>query len=987
MNSYTKYLWLPASRLLVSFIGFLLLISSGYSQEPYIKTITEDDGLPSSTVYDILQDRTGHLWVATDYGVSRYDGYNFENFSTEQGLPDNSTLSLYEDPKGRIWFLSYGGYLSYYYHDSITTYNLSQKFVSLAGHTFISKIYIDSLDHIWFTPQLGGEYTFNEKGELEQVQGFSGARHGYYYLFFEDFEDGYIVGLTDLPDLPGGDHPDFYRDKNKYYIKINSGFPSNHRYYQKIGDGHYLASCGNVVYHIRDYELVDSLIFDHRVIDLYLDQAENIWISEFYNGVYKYSGGILSESPVRYFNDKTISRILQDHEGNYWFTTTGDGVLNIFSFDFLVYSRPGRQSNYRVLSMDASDNALFFSTYDQKLFYMPIINDQVSLMKRLNVSEKSSHITDLLVDSKDNLWLASMPATRYNINGKPLSIHPQKTGRVFAEAHDKSIIVGARGIYKYFNDTLIFDSGDQFDHRIFAIQEDNSGTIWLGTYLGLYYLKDTLIQKYNKFEDFLSRRISSLGVLKDRLLVGTSDYGLLILDDAGIHVVDDNQGLGSKLVRSIFVDNDSVVWIGTNKGLTRLIIRDQDSFYYSFKRFTNGDGLPSGDINDITRFYGRLWLGTDQGLVSFNPANMNMASVPPAIFIESIIVNNKTVPLSDNIVLEYDQNNIRINFKGISFKGPENIYYRYKLQGHNKDRIFTKNTYAYVSNLAPGEYIFLVNVGNADDIWNPEPYAMNITIKKHFTQTLGFILSVIVLIILLVVSIMYVILGYQKYKEGMKRDLLMMEQKLLRSQMNPHFVFNSLLAIQSFIYKKDAREAAVYLSRFAKLIRLILNSSRQEYVPLEQELDYLKYYLDLQRLRFENKFSYFLEVDKNIDVDRIAIPPLLAQPFIENAIEHGIKNSEKKGVIVIRFTLCDQCIMFEVEDNGIGMVRARDLAGTRPGDYEPLGMTITKERLKLLNMNQSQKVTFSVSEAKDDDGMVTGTKVAFNIKYENIGFE
>jgi len=226
------------------------------------------------------------------------------------------------------------------------------------------------------------------------------------------------------------------------------------------------------------------------------------------------------------------------------------------------------------------------------------------------------------------------------------------------------------------------------------------------------------------------------------------------------------------------------------------------------------------------------------------------------------------------------------------------------------------------------------------------------------------------------------ILMRQNRLRGEQRSM-QLEQKLLRSQMNPHFIFNSLIAIESFIYKNEPRAAGRYLSGFAKLMRAILENSREEYVPLEKEVSALKHYLELQQLRFEEGFTYSIHVQEDINAEEIAIPPMLAQPFIENSIEHGIKHSHTAGKIEIKFSKQGSDLLFEVRDNGVGLERSAAMKGSEE-KHHSLATLITNERLNLLNKGKSQKIKIFIDDVKDPEGRVRGACVSFRIPFREI---
>jgi len=205
------------------------------------------------------------------------------------------------------------------------------------------------------------------------------------------------------------------------------------------------------------------------------------------------------------------------------------------------------------------------------------------------------------------------------------------------------------------------------------------------------------------------------------------------------------------------------------------------------------------------------------------------------------------------------------------------------------------------------------------------------------------------------------------------------EQNLLRSQMNPHFIFNALIAIQSFIYKKNSSEAARYLTNFARLIRLVLSNSQEEFVTLKREIDTLSNYLSLQKLRFDDKFDYSLIIDPEINTENIKIPPMLAQPFVENAIEHGILGLDAPGRIMINFSFVNNSVIIEITDNGIGREKGREMRKKTDKSHESYGTRITEERIHSHNRKYSNKLRLVITDLFDENNKAAGTKVVLSI--------
>jgi LytS/YehU family sensor histidine kinase len=226
--------------------------------------------------------------------------------------------------------------------------------------------------------------------------------------------------------------------------------------------------------------------------------------------------------------------------------------------------------------------------------------------------------------------------------------------------------------------------------------------------------------------------------------------------------------------------------------------------------------------------------------------------------------------------------------------------------------------------------------------------------------------------------ILIVYLLYQQYRVRSIQKALELEQKLLRSQMNPHFIFNSLIAIQSFIYSKDAFQAGDYLAKFAELVRHTLVSSRTELISLQKEIEMMRVYLDLQKLRFEEHFEYKLEVDDQLEVEDLYIPPMFAQPFIENAIEHGLRHRGPGGLVRIRYSMKEKDVLqIKVTDNGIGREASAEL-GEKSG-HKSMGIAITEERLGVLSKKYNRKFTMQTRDLKDDEDSNAGFEVQIDV--------
>ncbi|MCD4698331.1 MAG: tetratricopeptide repeat protein [Bacteroidales bacterium] len=255
-------------------------------------------------------------------------------------------------------------------------------------------------------------------------------------------------------------------------------------------------------------------------------------------------------------------------------------------------------------------------------------------------------------------------------------------------------------------------------------------------------------------------------------------------------------------------------------------------------------------------------------------------------------------------------------------------------------------------------------------------------IKKQSVQ-LYFLIAFIILITVVVLLI------FSKYKFRQKHLRIKLEmknleteQRLLRSQMNPHFIFNSMNSIQSYISGNDSFTAMTYLSKFAQLMRNILDNSRKSLIALSDEINTLELYMELESIRFNKKFDCKIEVDPELPVDAIYIPPMLIQPFVENSIKHGLRNKKSKGLLEIEFRQNNKLITCIVKDNGIGREKAMELNKEKNKTHQSLGMQVTRERLDALSKEKGININFEITNLINKDGKASGTQVLINLPFE-----
>ncbi|MBS3777173.1 MAG: histidine kinase, partial [Bacteroidales bacterium] len=374
--------------------------------------------------------------------------------------------------------------------------------------------------------------------------------------------------------------------------------------------------------------------------------------------------------------------------------------------------------------------------------------------------------------------------------------------------------------------------------------------------------------------------------------------------------------------------------------------------------------------------------GGENGITLFHPGMIVKNTRKPKLQITAFEkfdqIIRRDFTSQNRISLEHDENFFTLHFASLDFTAPEKNQYAYMLEGVNEDWVYPKDeNKASYTDIDPGTYTFKVKGSNNDYVWNDQPVSLQIRIYPPFYRTTWFLLLVI--FSLGSVAFVFVRMRIQGLKK--EKNNVELEQKLLRSQMNPHFIFNSLTSIQNFMLSEEVGKANHYLVKFSKLLRLILSHSRTNYISLSQEIETLEHYLTIQKIRYNQLFEYFLEVSESLDPEKVLIPPMLTQPFVENAIEHGFKLAEYPGRLYVQYAPIGQNIQIVIEDNGIGIERSKQFKATNDKDHQSLATKITRERILNLNRFRKHKIHMEIHDLGKNGDDQQGTRVDIWIPY------
>ncbi|GAB4321222.1 MAG: hypothetical protein Kow00127_13610 [Bacteroidales bacterium] len=579
---------------------------------------------------------------------------------------------------------------------------------------------------------------------------------------------------------------------------------------------------------------------------------------------------------------------------------------------------------------------------------------------------RDGYINDLLEDSRGAVWVATARG-----------LHRWNDGRERFDAF-----------------TNIPEDTTSLCHNIvITLMEDSGGRIWAGTNAGLsrfnpetgrfrsWFIPDTFNAEQTIF--------SLLELSDDTLLVGTAGNGIFMLNPGSgkwsrpASLPELTQGV----VYSILADRNGNIWFSTNKGIYRF-----NPAMRHISGFDSRDGLQSNEFNlgaGLSIRRNLLFFGGMNGFSYFWPDSISLDTAPPRLIVSEFRILDETVALElrngDTITLENDQNFFSIELAAIDFARPDKCKYRYFLEGVDKSMVETdvfgrKTVY---KNLSPGSHRFVAYASNGDGFWTKKPLVLNFHIRPAWYQTWWFKIAVIVLVfgsLALIVFSQYLRLKRRHQLEKrvleVEKAKMEFEKQSLRLRMNPHFLFNSLNSIQSFILTHKTEEAVYYLGKFSRLMRLILRYSGQSWITLEEEVEALKYYLELEQLRFEHQFDFSIDINETLDTDFVEIPPMLIQPYAENAVIHGLRYKTGKGNLAITFKAEGDDLICEITDNGIGRKKAAELAEQKGEVRDHAGMKITGERLRTIRESTGHKNTgVHVDDLYDEYGEPAGTRV------------
>jgi ligand-binding sensor domain-containing protein len=927
-------------------------LSQGYN---YVHYDTKD-GLPGSTVYSMCQDKKGYMWFATNNGVSRFDGKKFTNFTTENGLTDNEVLYISADSKGRVWISPFDKTLCYYYegkihsakNDSTLKNILFSSYGVTAGENEKGDIYISTLN---------GIFLYKKSGQIKHIGDFEKLARQY-SLPVSDFLWTYLPYLYPYNFLLFNGQSVFISkgDSFVYLKKVKSNIPKRNNFYKVDKDlrMHYIKSA--------TFKAFKSINFIDKN-DIFFNTLNGSWHID--------SLGHIDPRP--FLPGKTVSFVFRDDEGNTWFSTLGEGVYRLTSKAMKTFGNAQEsfcitKTNGRIYAGLTEGNLLAIKDLRiEKIYPFEAVSGQPS----------SRRLYTLKADPSGSIYMGYDIYLAKRDNSQTLFsfVNPIKS----IDIVDENSIVVCTNAFTFrmrsadlkIADTILRERGTKVIY--------DKGSYYIGTLSGLVIVgPGKTITRTGTSIPLLSKRIVDMCKAPDGgFWIATNDNGILLYKNGQADTVITLQnGLSSNTCNSLFL-KDRYLWVGTNKGVNKVDIITKKVL----AKYSTADGLPSDIINAVYADDSIIWVSSPAGLTYFKEKDIAETSVCK-LDLHSAHVSGKEMDMRKTIYLSYKNNNISFDYAAISFKSAGDIVYRYKLNGLDDDWKETRLTTLPYPSLPPGDYklqLYAINkFGKHSDT-----AVVQFHIAAPFWKTAWFWLTSAALFVIVtwhLLSRRYTRLQQRvKEKTETTKRITELEQASLRAQMNPHFIFNCLNSIQAFIIRNDMEQTNKYITQFGNLIRQTLDNSAKAGISITDELTYLTTYMNLEQMRFSSKFQYIISLDPGIQADYTFIPSMLLQPFVENAIRHGIRNKKDgEGIITISIRQAPGKIVFSIEDNGIGREAAMKYKSGQHIAYQSKGITLTQNRIEVLNSISPEKIVTEITDITDESGNVAGTKVVIS---------
>lgn len=953
--------------------AMVLLCLSAQAQDQNIRWVQPSNAMASTAVDDIVVDQQGNMLFASHLGLFAYDGQRYTSYTQHDGLANSSSNIVERDPSGRIWVVAYSGKISILENNAVrefTAYNRSPYCGQSPTRVFFpakDRVVVDQFQKgvLLYYRLKKNTWTFEKKIQFNPKERIPIITAGDELIWFEYADASESQRFTIRQ---GSRHTEFPLDADQLSI-----FRRQHNGIAYVSIERWL-----LVFYP---EGIKSRRFDQPLGPAYEGTHGSIWLSYKGKGGQELNAKDLSVKGEHFLKEDWIVDMCQDLEGNLWLALSG-GKLGMLPFSPYKKRNVGESAKGPLNSVYGLHDTLFLAHTNGNISY--IVPGQMAEERLLYTLSEHPGLVPTggreFEVYQGALYLCSPRNGLFRIDRKTLEVEQVLSSLGIWElylANDQLYLACTEGLYS-------FDGKDVrqiSEHSIRAVTFTPEGQILLGQLDGLYELKKGKSSKVN-WPVRTDERVTAFASQKNKTVVATFGAGLIVKDGKTFTQIRQKDGLPSDFINYLLFNHAGDLVVSTGNGIALVSFHTGGKKGFTIRKIAGNECLDR-DTYYIAELDKTLFFSSPQGLLEVREISREIRGNP--LCIKSITLNGKALQ-GETLTFDYNARNLlEIHYRQNSFIPGENSIYYYRL-GKDQKWIRTSNESLLLSDLAPGTYKLELYAINPYTGYRTETIRQAIHVIPLLYQRTWFQAALILLFLVLCFLILRFLIRRRETRRKVDLQIQLefsrLEARALRAQMNPHFIFNSLNSIQSFILKNDRDSAFKYLGKFSAMIREVLEHSQHEAISVADEIRVLTNYLDLEKMRANDSFTYHIEVAPEIFPEKVHIPIMLIQPLVENAVLHGVLPLEdRQGQIVLHFGLpAPETLEIVLRDNGIGREASRALNARKTHYHQSMGMDISLERTTHFN-SAEQSSQFEIRDLFDTEGRAAGTEVRIRIKY------